>query len=92
MSRCKRTYGLEVQHKRPGKGNHLSNAVVLCGTCYDKRPFHGMPGPEPEPFTEATKELALRLAGGRCQCTSTRGCHTGSRAHTQPQDAEATET
>lgn len=86
MSRCKRTYGLDVHHKRANKGNHLSNAVVLCEACRESAPFHDMPGIRPEPFGEATKELALRLAGHRCQCKSSRGCHTGARAHPRPQE------
>lgn len=88
MSRCKRTYGLDVHHRRPNKGNHLSNAVVLCRACYEGTPFHGDPAVHPEPFHEATRELALRLAGHRCQCKSTRGCHAGARAHPRPQELE----
>lgn len=88
MSRCKRTYGLDVHHKRANKGSHLSNAVVLCRACYEGTPFHAMPGIVPEPFSQATKELALRRAGQRCQCKSTRGCHAGARAHPRPDDVE----
>jgi len=75
MARCKRSDQLEVHHKRRGKGNHLSNATVLCRPCLEKTPFYGMPGPSPEAFSEATRREALRRAGNRCQCTSSRGCH-----------------
>lgn len=75
MSRCKERDELEVHHKRPGKGNRLSNATVLCRPCRAKTPFYGMPGASPEPFTEAVEQEALRRAGNRCQCTSSRGCH-----------------
>ena len=91
MSRCKRTFGLDVHHKRPNKGNHLSNAVVLCRACYERTPFHAVAGTPPEPFSEATKEEALRRAGHRCQCKSSRGCHAGARAHPRPQELEPTE-
>lgn len=91
MSRCKRTYGLEVHHIRPNKGSHLSNAVVLCHACYERTPLHDVPGIEPEPFSAATKELALRLAGHRCQCKSSRGCHTRARAHRRTEELEPTQ-
>lgn len=89
MSRCKRTYGLDVYPRRPGRGNGISNAIVLCRACYEKRPFAGLAGPAPETFGEATKAVALRLAGNRCQCKSSRPCHVGSRAHPRPQEAAA---
>lgn len=75
MARCKRTDGLEVHHKRRSQGNRLSNAIVLCRPCYEKAPSYGLPGPSPEPFTEATTQRALQQAGQRCQCKSSRDCH-----------------
>jgi hypothetical protein len=75
VSRCKRTGDLEVHHKRRNQGNRLSNAIVMCRPCYQKTPFNGLPGPSPEPFTEETTRYALRKAGHRCECKSSRGCH-----------------
>lgn len=91
MSRCKRTYELDVYQKRPGKGHHLANAVVLCRTCYERTPFSDVPRGVHEPFGDATREMALRLAGNRCQCKSSRGCHTGARAHRHPQEEPSPE-
>jgi hypothetical protein len=75
MSRCNRRDDLVVHHKQRGKGNRLSNATVLCRPCLEKTPFYGLSGPTPEPFTEATRQEALRRAGNRCQCKSSRDCH-----------------
>jgi hypothetical protein len=75
VSRCKRTEDLEVHHKRRNQRNRLSNAIVMCRPCYQRTPFYGLPGPSPEPLTEETTRYALRQAGHRCECKSSRGCH-----------------
>lgn len=75
MARCTKTYGLEVHHKDRGGGNDLSNAEVLCQPCHEATPSYGVPGRSPPPFSEDTKERALRRAGNRCECERTGGCH-----------------
>lgn len=75
MSRCTRTYGLEVHHIRRDGGNDLSNAKVLCVKCHAATTTFGTPGRSPEPFSQETKDRALRRAGNRCECTSSSGCH-----------------
>lgn len=69
MSRCSRTWGLEVHHKRVDGGNGLDNAMVLCHPCHVNTSSYGDTGHNsPEPFTETTKKLALARAGNQCEC------------------------
>lgn len=75
MSRCTRTYGLEVHHKRRDGGNGIENAMVLCQKCHAATSTYGTPGTSPDPFPPSVKEAALRRAGYQCECTSERGCH-----------------
>ena len=75
MARCARKYGLEVHHTRRDGGNGLDNAIVLCGPCHEATSSYGKPGPTPAPFSQDTKDRAMRLAGNQCQCTRTVGCH-----------------
>jgi len=75
MARCSRTWGLEVHHIRRDGGNDLSNAKVLCERCHAMTSTYGSPGSTPPPFSEDTKQQALRRAGNRCECTSSQGCH-----------------
>lgn len=71
MSRCKNTVNLEVHHKRRDGGNKLENAEVLCHDCHTNTSTYGMPGDSPAPFSQATKEAALKRAGYRCECRRT---------------------
>lgn len=75
MARCYRTRNLEVHHKRRDGGNNLSNAEVLCPSCHEATTTYGNPGPSPEPFSEETKQAALRRAGNQCECIKTGNCH-----------------
>jgi 5-methylcytosine-specific restriction endonuclease McrA len=76
MARCTRTYGLEVHHRRRDGGNGLDNAEVLCQKCHKATTTYGDPsGNSPPPFSQDTKDKALKIAGNRCQCTRTGGCH-----------------
>jgi len=75
MSRCTKTRGLEVHHKRRDGGNGLDNAEVLCPPCHEATPTYGVPGKEPPDFSEETKKAAFRRAGNQCECTKTGGCH-----------------
>jgi len=75
MLRCNGKYGLEVHHKRRDGGNDLENAEVLCTRCHEATSTFGTPGKKPPPFSEATRQAALKRAGHRCECTRTGGCH-----------------
>ncbi len=76
MARCTRREGLEVHHTRPAGGNGLDDAVVLCSPCHTIGMLaNGLPSTSPRPFDEATKQMALRRAGFRCECTRIAGCH-----------------
>lgn len=75
MARCTRTRGLEVHHKRRDGGNGLDNAEVLCPQCHAATSTYGTPGKTPPPFSDDTKQKALRKAGNQCECTKTGGCH-----------------
>ncbi len=78
MSRCARTYGLEVHHKRVDGGNGLDNAMVLCHQCHVNTSSYGDSNHiSPEPFTATTKILALARAGNRCECTKGTCCMKG---------------
>jgi len=75
MSRCTRTQDLEVHHKRRDVGNGLDNAEVLCPTCHAATLTYGVSGDSPVPFSQDTKDKALKQAGYQCECTRTGGCH-----------------
>jgi len=75
MARCTRTTNLEVHHKRRDGGNDLPNAEVLCHTCHVATSTYVMPGTSPPRFSAATRDLALLLAGYRCERTRTGGCY-----------------
>ena len=75
MSRCTSTMDLDVHHKQRDGGNGMDNAQVLCQRCHESTTTYGTPGETPPPFSEATKERAIRRAGNQCECTSDRGCH-----------------
>lgn len=80
MRRCTRTQNLEVHHKRRDGGNSLNNAEVLCPRCHYATSTYGQkittPGVKsPPPFSQLTKDIAKMLAGNRCECTRTGGCH-----------------
>lgn len=69
MARCTRTRDLEIHHKRRDGGNSLDNAEVLCKDCHANTSTYGTPGRSPEPFSQETKERALRRADYQCECT-----------------------
>jgi len=69
MARCSRTRNLEVHHKRRDGGNGLDNAEVLCSDCHANTSTYGTPGKSPEPFSQETKDRALKRAGHQCECT-----------------------
>ena len=71
MARCKNTRNLEVHHKRRDGGNELDNAEVLCSDCHANTSTYGTPGKSPEPFSQDTKNKALKRAGYQCECTRT---------------------
>jgi 5-methylcytosine-specific restriction endonuclease McrA len=75
MARCTRKWGLEVHHKRRDGGNGLDNAEVLCAKCHEATSTYGDPGKSPDPFSEETKEKAMKRAGNQCECTKIGGCH-----------------
>jgi len=75
MTRCTKTYGLQVHHIRRDGGNGLDNAKVLCGPCHEETSTYGTPGDTPPNFSQETIEKALAQAGNQCECTSTSGCH-----------------
>ena len=75
MSRCAKTRGLEVHHKRRDGGNGIDNAEVLCQNCHAATSTYGLEGKSPPEFSPHIKELALYLAGNQCQCKRTGGCH-----------------
>ena len=75
MARCTQIQGLEVHHKSRYGGKGLSNAQVLCQACHEATPTYGVSGPEPPPFDEMTKQVALENAGKQCECIQTGGCH-----------------
>ena len=75
MKKCIRTSKLEVHHKRTNGGNGLDNAQVLCQKCHENTSSYGDPDHRsPPPFSEATKESALKNAGNRCECTKETCC------------------
>lgn len=70
MSRCLRTWDLEVHHKNVKAGNELDNAVVLCHKCHVNTASYGDTNHKsPEPFSQETKDKALRRANYQCECT-----------------------
>lgn len=75
MARCTRTRELDVHHIRRDGGNGLDNAKVLCQPCHQATSTYGAPGKSPPPFSQDTKDRALRQAGNTCECTSPSGCH-----------------
>lgn len=75
MARCTRTTNLEIHHKRRDGGNGIENAMVLCQKCHAATTTYGTPGTSPAPFPQSVKDLALKNAGYRCECTSLSGCH-----------------
>ncbi len=75
MARCTKTRGLEIHHKRRDGGNSLDNAEVLCSACHAATATYGTPGTSPPPFSQDTKDKALKRAGNQCECTRTGGCH-----------------
>jgi len=75
MSRCSRTWGLEVHHIRRDGGNGLDNARVLCSPCHEATPSYGTPGKTSSDFDQDVKDRAIKRSGNQCECTSTGGCH-----------------
>lgn len=75
MARCTVKRSLEVHHKRRDGGNSLENAEVLCQNCHKATSTYGVSGTSPEPFTQETKDKALKRANNQCECTRTGGCH-----------------
>jgi hypothetical protein len=75
MSRCSRTIGLEVHHKRIDGGNSLDNAEVLCQRCHDASSISGEQEKSLTPFEQETKNEAFRRAKNQCECTRTSECH-----------------
>jgi fructose-1-phosphate kinase PfkB-like protein len=75
MARCTRTWGLEVHHKRRDGGNGIGNAEVLCQSCHKATATYGVGGKSPDPFSQSTKDQALKNADNRCECTRVGGCH-----------------
>mgnify|MGYP003804941827 FL=1 len=69
MARFTRTRNLEVHHIRRGGGNGLDNAEVLCSDCHAKTSTYGTSGKSPDPFSQDTKDRALKRAGYQCECT-----------------------
>ncbi|MDR2658785.1 MAG: hypothetical protein LBC27_02185 [Spirochaetaceae bacterium] len=74
MSRCTATKNLEVHHKRRDGGNGIDNAQILCHQCHENTATYGTDGKSSSPFSEATKEAALKRAGNRCECEKD-NCH-----------------
>lgn len=75
MVRCKRTWGLEIHHKRIDGGNDLGNAQVLCQKCHENTSSYGSPDHKTPPaFSEETKKAALKRAEHRCECTKGACC------------------
>jgi hypothetical protein len=75
MARCTTTRNLEVHHKRRDSDNGLENAEVLCQPCHaEGTSTYGVSGPTPPPFSDDTKQRALKNAGNQCQCTRICGC------------------
>jgi 5-methylcytosine-specific restriction endonuclease McrA len=68
MSRCKSITNLEVHHKRRDSGNELANAEVLCQWCHGNTSSYGRDGLTPPPFSQKTKDEALKRAGYQCEC------------------------
>ena len=75
MSRCTKTNGLAVHHKRRDGDNSLSNAEVLCDNCHEATASYGIAGTSPPEFDQDTKNKALKNAGNQCECTRIGGCH-----------------
>ncbi len=69
MARCTCRTGLEVHHIRRNGGNGLDNAEVLCHECHVNTATFGVHGKSPKPFPQSVKDLALKRAGNRCECT-----------------------
>ncbi len=74
MARCTSTRNLEVHHIRRDGGNDLSNAKVLCQSCHANTSTYGEPGKSPPPFSQDTKDKALKRAANRCECDKA-NCH-----------------
>ena len=75
MSRCCRTWDLEVHHKRIDGGNGEDNAMVLCHKCHLNTCTYGDQNHKsPPPFTQEVKDKALRRAGYRCECEKQTCC------------------
>lgn len=78
MARCIRTWGLQVHHKRVEGGNSLDNAMVLCEKChYNTSTYGDSNHKSPPPFSQDTKDAALKRAGNRCECTKGDCCCSG---------------
>ncbi|MCB5230001.1 MAG: hypothetical protein WCX83_02110 [Candidatus Cloacimonas sp.] len=75
MPRCHRTSGLDAYPIRPDGGNAIDNARILCRECYNASIDGGPPVFHAPPFSQATKDGALRRAGNRCECERMGGCH-----------------
>ena len=74
-TRCNSTKNLEVHHKRIDGGNGLNNAEVLCHKCHENTSSYGNSNhPSPPPFSEKTKQDALKRADYKCECTRV-NCH-----------------
>lgn len=67
-TRCIRTTQLEIHHKSRTGGNGIENAEVLCQSCHGQTGSYGTPGVSPPPFSQQTKDLAIKRANNRCEC------------------------
>ncbi len=75
MSRCTRTWDLEVHHIRIDGGDGLDNARVLCKKCHQNTSTYCDPNHKSPPaFNQETKDKALKRAGHRCECTKGTCC------------------
>lgn len=72
--RCNSRISLEVHHIRRDGGNGLDNAEVLCQECHEHTATYGEEGLTPPPFSEKTKQAALKRANYKCECTR-KNCH-----------------
>ena len=75
MSRCHRTTSLDVYHRNPEGGNGIDNAEVRCFQCHQATQQNIYAPVSSPPFSQATKDGALRRAGNRCECMRMGGCH-----------------
>ena len=70
MGRCRIKSNLAVHHKCIDEGNKIDNAEVLCPICHFNTGSFGQPGHKSPPdFDEDVKNMALRNAKYRCECT-----------------------